>query len=100
MYEVVDIDGEILYWVEQFGYEWIDCGKLIDYIKENFVKDVDDILREWCELNEIRIDIDYLNWKMIVEEDNDYEYIGNGLYLNTFWLEDAEVELKRLDLIK
>lgn len=100
MFEVYDIDGEILYWIEQFGYEWINSGKLIDYIKENFVKDVDFILKQWCEANKWKVDIDYLNWEKIVNADVDYEYLGNGLYLNIYWLESSELELKRLNLIK
>lgn len=100
MYEVIDIDNEILNWINQFNYEWVNDGKLIDYIKDNFVRNVDSILEEWCEINKIRIDIDYLNWKKIIDEDNDYEHLAGDLYLNRVWLEDAESELKRLNLIK
>lgn len=100
MYEICDIDKEILYWIDQFGYEWINCGELIDYIKENFVVNDEYIIDRWCEINEWRVDKDYLNWDKIIENDEDYEYLCNGLYLDIYQLEDIELELKRLDLIK
>lgn len=100
MYEVCDIDKEILYWIDQFGYEWINCGKLIDYIKENLVVNDEHIINRWCEINEWKVDIDYLNWDKIIENDDDYEYLCNGLYLDVYQLEDMGLELKRLDLIK
>ena len=40
MFEIIDIDEEILYWIDQFDYQWIDCEKLIDYMKNNYVRDV------------------------------------------------------------
>lgn len=97
----IDIDKEILYWVEQFGYEWINCGKLIDYIKENYVKDQRDVVEEYVELMEIKVpSIDILDWDRICQKDNDYEVLDNGQYLNTYLLESDSLELKRLDLIK
>lgn len=100
MFEVYDIDKEILYWIEQFDFKWIDSGKLIDYIKKHYVKDADFILEQWCEVHEWKVDIDYLNHNMIISQDNDYEYVGNGLWLNTYWLESSEEELRELGLIK
>lgn len=99
MFGIYDIDAEILYWIEQFGYEPIDTGKLIDYIKENYVKSGEDIVDEWCELKGWKVDKDYLDWDMIIRNDNDYEQVDRDKFLNTFWLEDGELELKRLDLI-
>lgn len=97
----IDIDKEILYWVEQFGYEWINCGELIDYIKENYVKDQIDVVKEYVELMEIKVpSIDILDWNRICQEDNDYEELDNGQYLNTYLLESDSLELQRLDLIK
>lgn len=98
--ESVDIDKEILYWIEQLDFKWIDCGKLIDYIKENYVKKGEDVVREFVEVMEWKVDIDYLNQKSICEADNDYEYLGQDLYLNVYRLENDDVELKRLDLIE
>lgn len=97
----MDIDKGILYWIEQLGYEWIDCGKLIDYIKENYIKDQRDVIEEYVELMEIRVpSINILDWNEICEQDNDYEQLGDGKYLNVYLLESDSLELKRLDLIK
>lgn len=95
-----DIDKEILYWIDQFGWEWINCGELIDYIKENYVKSQEDVVNEFVEVMEWRVDIDYLNKDAICENDNDYEHICDDLYLNIYRLECDEIELKRLNLIK
>lgn len=97
----IDIDKEILYWIDQFGYEWIDCGKLIDYIKENYVKDQRDVVENYVEVMEIKVPtIDILDWDRICEEDDDYEALDDGRYLNTYLLETDSTELKRLNLIK
>lgn len=97
----IDIDKEILYWIDQLGYEWINCGKLIDYIKENYVKDQIDVIKEFVEVMEIKIpNIDLLDWDRICQEDNDYEKLENGQYLNTYLLESDSLELQRLNLIK
>lgn len=98
--KTVDIDKEILYWIEQLGFKWIDCGKLIEYIKKNYVKSEEDIVREFVEVMEWIVDIDFLDQKKICEADEDYEYLGQDLYLNVYMLENDDVELKRLDLIE
>ena len=98
--KTVDIDKEILYWIEQLGFKWIDCGKLIEYIKKNYVKSEEDIVREFVEVMEWIVDIDFLDQKRICESDEDYEYLGQDLYLNVFMLENDDVELKRLNLIE
>ena len=98
--KTVDIDKEILYWIEQLGFKWIDCGKLIEYIKKNYVKSEEDIVREFVEVMEWIVDIDFLDQKRICDADDDYEYLGQDLYLNVYMLENDEVELKRLDLIE
>lgn len=98
--ETVDIDKEILYWIEQLGFKWINCGKLIDHIKKNYVKNREDVVREFVEVMEWIVDIDCLNQEKICESDEDYEYLGQDLYLNVFMLENDDVELKRLDLIE
>lgn len=98
--KTIDIDKEILYWIEQLGFKWIDCGKLIEYIKKNYVKSEEDIVREFVEVMEWIVDIDFLDQKRICEADEDYEYLGQDLYLNVYMLENDDVELKRLDLIE
>ena len=98
--ETVDIDKEILYWIEQLGFKWINCGKLIDHIKKNYVKNREDVVREFVEVMEWIVDIDCLNQEKICESDDDYEYLGQDLYLNVFMLENDDVELKRLNLIE
>lgn len=95
-----DIDKKILYWIDYFQYEWINCDELIDYIKDNYVRDLKEIINEWCEINNIRINIKYLNWDRIINDDIDYDCIGNNLYLNLIWLEDAKYDLRRQGLIK
>lgn len=97
----IDIDKEILYWIDQFGWEWIDCGKLIDYIKENYIKDQRDVVESYVEIMEIKVPtIDILDWNRICEEDDDYEALDDGRYLNTYRLEQDSLELKRLNLIQ
>lgn len=101
----IDIDKEILYWVEQFGYEWIDCGKLIDYIKENYIKEQQDVVIEFVEYMEIKATnldnlLEFLDWDRICQSDNDYEELENGKYLNVYSLESDSLELQRLNLIK
>lgn len=98
--ETVDIDKEILYWIEQLGFKWINCGKLIDHIKKNYVKNREDVVREFVEVMEWIVDIDCLDQEKICKSDEDYEYLGQDLYLNVFMLENDDVELKRLDLIE
>ena len=98
--ETVDIDKEILYWIEQLGFKWINCGKLIDHIKKNYVKNREDVVRDFVEVMEWIVDIDCLNQEKICESDEDYEYLGQDLYLNVFMLENDDVELKRLNLIE
>ena len=95
-----DIDKEILYWIKQFNYEWINCGELIDYIKENYTKNQENIVNEFVEAMEWKVDIDYLNKDAICKNDNDYEHLCDDLYLNVYRLESDEIELKRLNLIK
>lgn len=98
--ETVDIDKEILYWIEQLGFKWINCGKLIDHIKKNYVKNREDVVRDFVEVMEWIVDIDCLNQEKICESDEDYEYLGQDLYLNVYMLENDDVELKRLNLIE
>lgn len=96
----MDIDAEILYWIEQLDFEWIDCGKLINYIKQHYIRSAYHVVYEFVECMEWKVDIDFLNHKMICEADTDYEYLGDDMYLNVYRLEDDELELKRLNLIK
>lgn len=98
--EQVDIDKEILYWIEQLGFKWIDCGKLIEHIKKNYVRNREDVVREFVEVMEWIVDIDFLDQKRICDADDDYEYLSQDLYLNVYMLENDDVELKRLDLIE
>lgn len=98
--EIIDIDKKILYWIEQLDFKWIDCGKLIEHIKKNYVKNREDVVREFVEIMEWIVDIDCLDQEKICESDEDYEYLGQDLYLNVYMLENDEVELKRLDLIE
>lgn len=98
--EIIDIDKEILYWIEQFDFKWIDCEKLIEHIKKNYVKNREDVVREFVEVMEWIVDIDCLDQEKICESDEDYEYLGQDLYLNVYMLENDDVELKRLDLIE
>ncbi len=98
--EIIDIDKKILYWIEQLDFKWIDCGKLIEHIKKNYVKNREDVVREFVEIMEWIVDIDCLDQEKICESDEDYEYLGQDLYLNVYMLENDDVELKRLDLIE
>ena len=98
--ETIDIDKKILYWIEQLDFKWIDCGKLIEHIKKNYVKNREDVVREFVEIMEWTVDIDCLDQEKICESDEDYEYLGQDLYLNVYMLENDDVELKRLNLIE
>lgn len=96
-----DLDKEILYWIEQFGYTPINTGKLIDYIKENWVVSKSHVVEEFVEAMEIRNlpSLHILDWDKICSEDNDYEELESGLYLNIYQLENNDLDLKRLNLI-
>lgn len=98
--EIIDIDKKILYWIEQLDFKWIDCGKLIEHIKKNYVKNREDVVREFVEIMEWIVDIDCLDQEKICESNEDYEYLGQDLYLNVYMLENDDVELKKLDLIE
>lgn len=98
--EIIDIDKKILYWIEQLDFKWIDCRKLIEHIKKNYVKNREDVVREFVEIMEWTVDIDCLDQEKICESDEDYEYLGQDLYLDVYMLENDDVELKRLDLIE
>lgn len=98
--EIIDIDKKILYWIEQLDFKWIDCGKLIEHIRKNYVKNKEDVVREFVEIMEWIVDIDCLDQEKICESDEDYEYLGQDLYLNVYMLENDDVELKRLNLIE
>lgn len=97
-----DLDAEILYWIEYFDYKWIDCGNLIDYIKENYVKEREDVVMEYVEAMEIKVpNLRVLDWDYICNNDNDYvELPGSKKMLNIHLLEDAELELQRNGLVR
>ena len=96
----LDIDKEILYWINQLGFEWINCGQLIDHIKENYIKDSESIVDEFIECMDWKVDKQYLNKEKICTDDEDYEHLGNDMYLNIYLLESDSLELKKLNLIE
>lgn len=97
-----DIDKEILYWIEQLGFEWINCGQLIDYIKKNYVCKQRDVVEHFISAMEYRVDIYFLDWDRVCDNDDDYVALSKygDLYLNIEALSNDELELKRLNLIK
>lgn len=99
--EYIDIDKEILYWIDYFGYQWVDCGQLIEYIKDNYTQTQIKIVKEYINVMKIRVpSIHILDWDKIVEIDDDYVSIGEDLYLNIWRLEHEEDVLRREGLIK
>lgn len=96
----IDIDKKILYWIEQFGFKWIDSGELIDYIKKNYIRNGEEIIDEFIWYMEWKVDKKYLNKEKIIEDNNDYDDLGNDMYLNIFLLEQDSLTLQRLDLIE
>lgn len=99
--EYIDIDKEILYWIDYFGYEWVDYGQLIEYIKDNYTQTQIKIVKEYINVMKIRVpSIHILDWDKIVEIDDDYVSIGEDLYLNIFRLEHEEDVLRKEGLIK
>lgn len=96
-----DIDKEILYWTEQFGYEPINIEELINYIKENWIDEQRTVVEKFVEAMEIKVpNLEILDWNKICEIDNDYEALGGKKYLNIYELEQNDIELKRMNLIK
>ena len=93
------IDTEIIYWSEQIGFEIVKTEEYLEYVKEKYVKNEYDVVQEFLEVMEIKINTKYLNFEKICEDDDDYEHLVGNMYLNVYRLEDDEVELKRLDLI-
>lgn len=97
----IDIDKEILYWIDQYGFKPKSTGKLIDYIKENWIVNQRELVERYVEVMEIKVPtIDILDWDRISEMDNDYKELGNGKFLNVYEIETNDIELKRLDLIE
>lgn len=93
---------DILYWVEQLGYVIVDEKKeeLLEYIEQNYVRSQNEVVNHYIEFYEIRIpNKAILDYDTICEFDDDYVDIGDGEFLNIGALEDAQVELMRLDLI-
>lgn len=96
-----DVDKEIMYWIDYFGYEWVDCGQLIEYIKNNYTTTQIKIVKEYINVMKIRVpSIHILDWDKIVEIDDDYLSIGEDLYLNIFRLEHEEDVLRKEGLIE
>lgn len=101
----IDVDKEILYWIDYFGYEWVDCGQLIDYIKDNYTKTQQEIVEQYVEIMEIKVPSIYiLDWDAIVDNDEDYVSFEEDsyldLYLNIYRLEHEEDVLRKEGLIR
>lgn len=98
---MVDVDKEVMYWIDYFGYKWVDCGQLIKYIKDNYTQTQIKIVKEYINVMKIRVpSIHILDWDKIVEIDDDYVSIGEDLYLNIFRLEHEEDVLRKEGLIE
>lgn len=96
-----DVDKEVMYWIDYFGYKWVDCGQLIEYIKDNYTQTQIKIVKEYINVMKIRVpSIHILDWDKIVELDGDYVSIGEDLYLNIFRLEHEEDVLRKEGLIE
>lgn len=97
----IDIDAKILYWIDYFEYKWIDCGKLIDYIKDNWVRTKEEVVRHYMEAMKYNnVDINDLDWNYICEKDNDYEKLYDNLYINIYELENSKEYLQKIKLIR
>lgn len=98
---MTNIDKTILYWIEYFNYDAIDMEELIDYIKDNLIKEKKELIEKYVEAMEIKVpSLKMLNWDYICKNDKDYVKVSEDLYLNIRWLEDSELELHRQKLIK
>lgn len=100
-----DVDKEIMYWIDYFGYKWVDCGQLIDYIKDNYTKTQQEIVEEYVEVMEVKVPSIYiLDWDAIVDNDEDYVSFEEDsyldLYLNIYKLEHEENVLRKEGLIE
>lgn len=96
-----DVDKEIMYWIDYFGYKWVDYDQLIEYIKDNYTQTQIKIVKEYINVMKIRVPSIYiLDWDKIVEMDGDYVSIGEDLYLNIFRLEHEEDVLRKEGLIE
>lgn len=96
-----DVDKEIMYWIDYFGYQWVDCGQLIEYIKNNYTATQIKIVKEYINVMKIRVpSIHILDWNKITEIDDDYVSIGEDLYLNIFRLEHEEDILRKEGLVE
>lgn len=96
-----DVDKEIMYWIDYFGYKWVDYGQLIEYIKNNYTKTQQEVVEEYVEVMEVKVpSIHILDWDKIVEIDDDYISLGEDIYLNIYRLEHEEDVLRKEGLIK
>ena len=94
------IDTDLIYWIDQMGYEIVKEEELLDYVKKNFIRTQREVVEEYVEIMEVNIqDIFLLDWDAICNISDDYEELEDGRYLNRYLLEEESLELKRLDLI-
>ena len=79
----------------RFKKEKFNLENFIHYYNDN----IEELLMEYPHyVSRIcLIDRDYMD---VIIFDEDYEYLGQDLYLNVYMLENDDVELKRLDLIE
>lgn len=103
----MDIDEAILGIIDQLGFEWTDCGKLIDYIKDNYIKTDIEVVENFSNNMGWKVNIQYLNYEKILNEceinytflGSDYNHLGEGLYINIDELENDKLLLQQQDLI-
>jgi len=104
---MVNIDSEIMDWIEDFDIVPKDEVKLLEYIKNNLIKDEEAVIDNFVELWEVNLpdnntsflDIDYVLSFMV---DGDWTQLSNGKYLNVYYLSEFNWrgDLKEMGLVE
>ena len=95
------IKEEVLYWATQLGYEIINVDEFVQYCIDNYIRTKEEVIDNYIEIMEIKVPYrECLDEDWIIENDDDYVKINSNTYLNLYYLETNDVELKRENLIK
>ena len=89
------LESDIKGYFRDWNFEVVDIDKCITYLnKHGYLKDFEDVVEENIEHFEIQCPYEFLDTQTIVESDNDYIEVGDGLYnvmyLNRYLLEDCD----------
>ena len=78
----------------------IDEDKFFKIVSEEYLRTSLEVVQNFVEANGFQVDISYLNWDMIISEDEDYVKVGPGhYYFNMTWFNQNVEELIKENVI-